>query len=179
MRLNIVIAVCVPIVAGCASPQERSAVEADMYSHCVSYSRTNGLDIVKECGSTAVGYRPSFSASYRYFSDKSNAQRARQAAAATPSQTQAAENARYYLGSFLNGLAQGYAERGRSNSYVPPIIVSPSPSPSPAQPIENPLPQLAPNGTFVSGRGAPTLCPDGSFVAGTCHLTPNGTFVGE
>lgn len=70
-------------------------------------------------------------------------------------------------------LAQGYAAgmAARRQSTAGSLQSSP-----PSMP---PQPQLAPNGQYVSGRGAPALCPDGSYVVGSCHLAPNGKYVGD
>jgi hypothetical protein len=41
-------------------------------------------------------------------------------------------------------------------------------------------PRMAPDGSYVGGTGPVTMCPDGSYVSGTsCHLTPNGKYVGK
>lgn len=80
-------------------------------------------------------------------------------------------------GALLGGMAQGYALRGQGARE--PLYSPASPPATAPQPSANTQPQLAPNGTYVSGGGLPTLCPDGSYVAGSCQMAPNGKFVGN
>lgn len=84
---------------------------------------------------------------------------------------------RNILGAAAVGAAAGYAERGERPR---PAIYDPAPqrTSEPTTPASV-QPQMAPNGTFVSGGGTPTLCPDGTYVAGSCRLAPNGKYVGD
>lgn len=78
----------------------------------------------------------------------------------------------------ISGFASGYFGGSSSSTYVPPPITDigrTGPTDTVARDVG---PQLAPNGSYVSGTGPMTLCPNGQYVAGNCVLTPNGTYVG-
>lgn len=81
------------------------------------------------------------------------------------------------LGAFLTGLAQGYAERGSKPVYVPPPISTPGPIP--VQQTGSTLPQIAPDGTYVSGSKPVSICPNGKYVSGNCTIAPDGSYVGQ
>ena len=76
----------------------------------------------------------------------------------------------------ISGLAQGMV--GSRRYYVPRPIQDSARSGGDSSGGDS-LPQLAPDGSFVTGGRPVTLCPNGQYVAGNCVLTPNGTFVGQ
>lgn len=77
----------------------------------------------------------------------------------------------------ISGFLSGFAGNGRRYNVPPPIEASGGRASSSTTIYSSP--QLAPDGSFVSGGRPVTLCPNGQYVAGDCVLTPNGTFVGQ
>lgn len=100
---------------------------------------------------------------------------ARQQAEAAAKQQAGAE----LLGAFLSGMAQGYAERGSRPVYVPSVIPTTTTPNQTSTEDSLSLPQITPNGTYVSGSKPYSICPNGQYVSGNCTITPNGTYVGQ
>lgn len=89
----------------------------------------------------------------------------------------------------LSGVLQGYGEaasEGPGPNRRPLFVCPDGRYVSTGQCFKSPAggyvggpPPIAPNGTYVGGRGSIIVCPDGTYVAGSrCYLAPNGTYVG-
>jgi hypothetical protein len=102
---------------------------------------------------------------------------------AVENQLTASQRASAILSSLMGGFLQGNRQRG--NIYVPPVIpgttynLGSTTNQNSVGTNGSNLPQLAPDGTYVSGNRPFNICPDGSYVAGTCIMAPSGKYVGQ
>jgi hypothetical protein len=81
---------------------------------------------------------------------------------------------------FTRALVQGFVQgmNERSSIYVPSPL--PTSGPIPVQQTgQTSLPQITPDGTYVSGNNPYNICPNGKYVSGNCTLAPDGTYVGQ
>jgi clan AA aspartic protease (TIGR02281 family) len=71
MRPMVLLAACVPILAGCASAEETAALNASAFDSCVSESVRLGMDAATRCGTERTA-RQSFAARWRYLMSPPN-----------------------------------------------------------------------------------------------------------